>query len=69
MDKKEPCKYCSDRYSPLYDNNNGGDVKIINNELCIDSFMRCSDCNNASQFYAEIKINYCPMCGRKLNIK
>lgn len=66
------CKYCI-TYEDIYndykysnkkeDSMYGISVHIENNIMMIDA---SGDTYESSYVEAEIKINYCPMCGRKL---
>ena len=59
------CKYCeSDRAVDLLSaKENDADVKMFNSELLLEVYSFVDD---PLSDYEEIKINYCPMCGRKL---
>jgi len=73
---KEKCKYCDDnndvylyddcKYSLKADCETGIIAYVLRNELLINSR---ADTYEPSYMEAETKINYCPMCGRKLEVK
>ena len=61
---REECKYCkpnSINYALGYDVDGYG-----SNVYCNRGWLRY-DCDNAEHEFA-IKINYCPMCGRKVEV-
>lgn len=70
------CKYCDDNeceeiYSDIKlgskkDCNVGIDIYIQQNNLYVES---SADTYEPSYNEAKVEINYCPMCGRKLNNK
>lgn len=64
MGKVEECKYCkpnSINYALEYDVDGYG-----SNVYCNRGWLRY-ECDNVEHEFA-IKINYCPMCGRKLEV-
>lgn len=53
------CKYCEGREAILYNYpTDSSEIRIKNEELLFSNFI--GNCINYT------KINYCPMCGRKL---
>ncbi len=56
---KEPCEYC-DGEKDLLKKYNGFTVSIYKNEL--ELYFE----HNEGDASDDVKINYCPMCGRKL---
>lgn len=73
---KENCKYCDDnndvylhddcKYSLKADCETGIVAYVFQNKLYINS---CADTHEPSYMEADVEINYCPMCGRKLVIE
>ena len=66
---QKPCEYCGDK-KELVDFNDGDwrfggspEIKIIGSCLDVNYDAYSGD----SSFEREYKINYCPMCGRKLS--
>ena len=57
------CKYCEGN-KPIRDNI--GDRVKINNTIIL-SERKIGNIFNAIKVYTTIKINYCPICGKRLN--
>ena len=55
------CEYCEKQETIIY--YDGFDVGIIGNELFLSSYY---DSLFSGAYEKSVKINFCPMCGRKL---
>lgn len=55
------CRYCetNEDLTTNYYDETCFNIEIYSDELCIT-------CHGEANDYIELKINYCPMCGRKL---
>lgn len=59
IEVEDECEYCCDyRHNEYLNKDEIGVQYVDEDELIID-------CGH--DYYTEFKINYCPMCGRKLN--
>ena len=59
---KEPCPYCDETPKPIIEKDS---LKVVLDE---DGDIRVSMCFGSSEAKAYKTVNYCPMCGRKLEV-
>lgn len=68
IEEQEHCKFChsdKDRNTDLFDCKNDdccASIDLDENKITFDN-------SDGHFMYGEFKINYCPMCGRKLEVK
>lgn len=69
MSRKKPCEFCEEEHWNHEDGTNGHQLYIeiypLNNLIGITSFARRED-GEIEEMAAQIEMNYCPVCGRKL---
>ena len=69
MPKKKPCDFCEEENCWTEDGTNGHALHIEvypwNNVIGITSFGR-TEIGELEEVSAQLEMNYCPQCGRKL---
>ena len=67
------CKYCSDKNKAIESVKSDLDATAFideeNNELSVcfsETVYEANEIDDEILYYIDVKINYCPMCGRKL---
>lgn len=75
MTKMNKCEYCNDNkliYDGMVfsrkseDGYSGIDILVEDNKLCVTA---SADTYEPNYLEAEVEINYCPMCGKKLIVE
>ena len=69
MARKKPCEFCEDEHFESMDGSNHHQLYIevypFNNFIGFTSYATGAD-EETEELYGQLEMNYCPVCGRKL---